>query len=77
MPGTSSGIGIGSPGNIDARSGRRALQPELRLDRTCRSARRCARSFALPVFVANDARCATLGEYTFGTGKADEGLRAA
>lgn len=25
--------------------------------------------FSLPVYVGNDARCATLGEYTFGTGK--------
>ncbi len=25
--------------------------------------------FSLPVYVANDARCATLGEYTFGIGK--------
>jgi glucokinase len=30
---------------------------------------RLQRSFSLPLFVANDARCATLGEYTFGTGK--------
>jgi glucokinase len=27
------------------------------------------KKFSLPVFVGNDARCATLGEYTFGIGK--------
>ena len=37
--------------------------------RTRRSARRCARSSACPSSSANDARCATLGEYTFGSGK--------
>ncbi len=35
------------------------------------------KKFGLPVFVGNDARCATLGEYTFGTGKGYEGFRAA
>ncbi len=62
------GIGIGSPGNIDAASGAVLYSPNLGwsdapLGETLR------KKFALPVFVANDARCATLGEYTFGTGR--------
>ena len=62
------GIGIGSPGNIDAASGAVLYSPNFGwqnapLGETLR------KKFGIPVFVANDARCATLGEYTFGTGK--------
>jgi glucokinase len=61
-------IGIGSPGNIDASSGAVLYSPNFGwqnapLGEALRS------KFSVPVFVANDARCATLGEYTFGTGK--------
>ncbi len=60
-------IGIGSPGNIDAASGAVLYSPNLGwrdvpLGETLRQ------KFALPVFVGNDARCATLGEYTYGSG---------
>ena len=62
------GIGIGSPGNIDGASGAVLYSPNfgwenVPLGETLR------KKFGVPVFVANDARCATLGEYTFGTGK--------
>ncbi len=62
------GIGIGSPGNIDARSGAVLYSPNFGwqnapLGETLR------KRFSLPVYVGNDARCATLGEYTFGIGK--------
>jgi glucokinase len=62
------GIGIGSPGNIDARSGAVVYSPNFGwqnapLGETLR------KRFSLPVYVGNDARCATLGEYVFGTGK--------
>ncbi|HEY1976267.1 MAG TPA: ROK family protein [Candidatus Baltobacteraceae bacterium] len=62
------GIGIGSPGNIDARSGAVLYSPnfgwhDVPLGEALR------KKFSLPVFVGNDARCATLGEYTFGSGK--------
>jgi len=63
------GIGIGSPGNIDAATGAVLYSPNFGwenapLGDTLR------KKFGVPVYVANDARCATLGEYTFGTGKA-------
>jgi len=62
------GIGVGSPGNIDPASGTVTyspnfgwhnvpLGPELR------------KRYDVPVFIGNDARCATLGEYTYGTGR--------
>ncbi|MBV9718782.1 MAG: ROK family protein [Candidatus Eremiobacteraeota bacterium] len=62
------GIGIGSPGNIDAATGAVLYSPnfgwhDVPLGETLR------KKFGVPVFVANDARCATLGEYTFGIGK--------
>ena len=65
--GNVTGIGIGSPGNIDVASGAVVYSPNfgwhgVPLGESIR------KKFGLPVFVANDARCATLGEYTFGTG---------
>jgi glucokinase len=62
------GIGVGSPGNIDAASGAVLYSPNFGwenepLGETLR------KKFSVPVFVANDARCATLGEHTFGSGK--------
>jgi glucokinase len=66
--GTVAGIGIGSPGNIDASSGAVLYSPNFGWqDAPLGEALRA--KFPVPVFVANDARCATLGEYTFGTGK--------
>ena len=62
------GIGIGSPGNIDAATGAVLYSPnfgwqDVPLGDSIRA------KFSMPVFVANDARCATLGEHTFGMGK--------
>jgi glucokinase len=62
------GIGIGSPGNIDLATGEIRYSPnfgwrDVPLGEHLRS------TFSHPIFVANDARCATLGEYTYGTGK--------
>ncbi|HEX3671237.1 MAG TPA: ROK family protein [Candidatus Cybelea sp.] len=66
--GSVAGIGIGSPGNIDAATGAVLYSPnfgweDMPLGETLR------KKFGIPVYVANDARCATLGEYTHGTGK--------
>ena len=62
------GIGIGSPGNIDLDTGLIRYSPnfgwhDVPLGEHLRSA------FKHPVFVANDARCATLGEHTYGAGR--------
>jgi len=62
------GIGIGSPGNVEPRSGSVLYSPNFKwinipLGETLRA------HFDMPVFVANDARCATLGEYTYGMGR--------
>ncbi len=62
------GIGIGSPGNIDARSGAVLYSPNFGW-RNAPLGETLRKRFSLPVYVGNDARCATLGEYTFGTGK--------
>lgn len=61
------GIGIGSPGNIDAATGAVLYSPNFGwMNAPLGEALR--KKFTQPVFVANDARCATLGEYTFGSG---------
>ena len=62
------GIGIGSPGNVEPRSGAILYSPNFRwtnepLGETLRA------HFDMPVFVGNDARCATLGEFTYGVGR--------
>ncbi|MDQ2865631.1 MAG: ROK family protein [Candidatus Eremiobacteraeota bacterium] len=62
------GIGIGSPGNIEPRSGSVIYSPNFGwanapLGETMRA------HFDMPVFVGNDARCATLGEYIYGSGR--------
>ncbi|MBV8116744.1 MAG: ROK family protein [Candidatus Eremiobacteraeota bacterium] len=62
------GIGIGSPGNIDAASGAVLYSPNFGWNRAPLG-EALRKRFKLPVFVGNDARCATLGEHAFGTGK--------
>ncbi len=62
------GIGVGSPGNIDAASGAVLYSPNFGWQ-NAPLGEALRKRFSVPVFVANDARCATLGEYTFGTGK--------
>jgi glucokinase len=62
------GIGVGSPGNIDPATGTVRYSPnfgwhDVPLGDTLRE------RFKMPIFIANDARCATLGEYVHGTGK--------
>jgi glucokinase len=62
------GIGIGSPGNIDPASGTIRYSPNfgwtnVPLGEHVRS------TFNHPAFIANDARCATLGEFVHGAGR--------
>jgi glucokinase len=65
---TVAGIGIGSPGNIDAASGAVLYSPNFGWSRAPLG-EALRKRFDVPVFVGNDARCATLGEHAFGTGK--------
>jgi glucokinase len=62
------GIGIGSPGNIDAASGAVLYSPNFGWENEPLG-EALRKKFSVPVYVANDARCATLGEYVFGTGR--------
>ncbi len=61
-------IGLGSPGSIDAQTGAVRYSPNFGWHDTPLGAR-LHEVLGRPVIVANDARCATLGEYTFGTGR--------
>ncbi|MGD0052863.1 MAG: ROK family protein [Vulcanimicrobiaceae bacterium] len=66
------GIGIGSPGNVDPASGTIRWSPNLGWE-DVPLGKRVREAFPkLPVFVANDARCATLGEYVHGVGQGTE-----
>ena len=64
------GIGIGCPGNIDAKTGSIRYSPNFGPSwEGAPLAALLRERFALPVYVGNDARCAALGEYTFGVGR--------
>lgn len=64
-------VGIGSPGSIDHDSGVVRYSPNFGWNDVPLGPM-LAQRFDVPVKVANDARCATLGEYTFGTGVGTE-----
>ena len=61
-------IGLGSPGSIDLATGTVKYSPNFGW-RDVPLGKRLAKRFDMPVFIANDARCATLGEYTYGAGR--------
>ena len=61
------GIGLGSPGNIDPKTGMVRYSPNFGWNNVPLGERLRTR-FKQPVFIANDARCATLGEYVYGVG---------
>jgi glucokinase len=63
------GIGIGSPGNIDPASGTIRYSPNFGWENVPLGQRVRDAFPKYPVFVANDARCATLGEYAHGVGQ--------
>jgi glucokinase len=62
------GIGVGSPGNIDAKTGLIRYSPNFHWTNVPLG-ERLRSLFSYPVYIANDARCATLGEYTYGVGR--------
>jgi glucokinase len=62
------GIGLGSPGNIDPATGTVTYSPNFGWHDVPLGAKLRDR-FKMPIFIGNDARCATLGEYIHGTGK--------
>ena len=67
------GIGIGSPGLIDARSG--IIHQAVNLDWQLLPLRDLLQSrYSLPVHLANDSHAAALGEYTFGPDRGSENL---
>ena len=66
------GIGIGAPGNIDAQSGTVRYSPNFLWHDVPLGALVRERFPKLSVFVGNDARCATLGEYAHGVGQGSE-----
>jgi glucokinase len=65
---TVSGIGLGSPGNVDVATGTIRYSPNFGWH-DVPLGERLRERYKMPVFIANDARCATLGEFTHGTGR--------
>ena len=63
------GIGIGSPGNIDPAAGTIRYSPNFGWTDVPLGARVREAFPKYQVFVGNDARCATLGEYVHGVGR--------
>ena len=62
------GIGLGSPGNIDERTGAIRFSPNFQW-RNAPLGAALKRKLGQRVHILNDARCATLGEYNYGCGK--------
>jgi glucokinase-like ROK family protein len=68
VDGTVLGIGVGTPGLVDARSG--VVRRAVNLDwRELPLGDLLHQQFNLPVHVGNDSHCAALGEYTFGSSR--------
>jgi len=65
------GVGVGSPGNIDERTGAVRWSPNFGWRNQPLGAA-LKRKLGQRVHVLNDARCATLGEFTHGSGKGTE-----
>jgi glucokinase len=63
------GIGIGAPGNVDPQTGTIRYSPNLGWENVPLGDRVKAVFPKHRVFVGNDARCATLGEYVHGVGQ--------
>jgi glucokinase len=61
-------IGLGSPGNIDLSTGTVKYSPNFGWHEVPLG-KRLSERFDMPVFIANDAHCATLGEHAYGTGR--------
>jgi glucokinase len=61
-------IGLGSPGNIELATGLVTYSPNFQWHDVPLGAKLQERYPAKKIHIANDARCATLGEYSFGTG---------
>lgn len=62
-------IGIGSPGNVDSSTGTINYSPNFMWRDVPLGLRVRERFPKQTVFVGNDARCATLGEYVYGVGQ--------
>ena len=61
-------IGVGSPGNVDLDTGAIRYSPNFGWSNVPLGAR-LSEKLGAKVLVGNDARCATLGEHTFGSGR--------
>ena len=66
--GAVSAIGLGPPGNIDIATGTVRYSPNFGWHDVPLGAR-LREQLNLPVHIGNDARCATLGEHTYGSGQ--------
>jgi len=62
------GVGIGSPGNVDYATGAIRYSPNFGWTNVALGARVGA-ELGVPVYVANDAKCAALAEYRYGVGR--------
>jgi len=63
-----SGIGVGSPGNIDERTGTVRFSPNFGWHDVALK-QKLEKKLGRPIHLLNDARCATIGEYLHGVGK--------
>lgn len=67
------GIGIGSPGPLDAKQGIIITTPNLPF-KNFNLVKPISEKFGIPVFLDNDANVAAIGEFMFGAGKGAENI---
>lgn len=67
------GIGIGSPGPLDAKQGIIITTPNLPF-KNFNLVKPISEKFGVPVFLDNDANVAAIGEFMFGAGKGAENI---
>lgn len=67
------GIGIGSPGPLDAKKGIIITTPNLPF-KNFNLVKPISEKFGVPVFLDNDANVAAIGEFMFGAGKGAENI---
>lgn len=67
------GIGIGSPGPLDAKQGIIITTPNLPF-KNFNLVKHISEKFGVPVFLDNDANVAAIGEFMFGAGKGAENI---
>lgn len=68
------GVGLGVPGALDHKNGRIIVSPNLPFFKDYPIVERISKELKLPVFIDNDANCATIGEHWIGSAQGSDNV---